>query len=76
MILDTETTGHADDAEIVEIAGNVLLDGLVRPVRSIPSEAIQIHGINAEMLASALTWSQLHEQYESIVARKKRRVQR
>ncbi len=43
MILDTETTGLYD-AEIVELsiidtAGNVLLDTLVRPTRPIPAEA-------------------------------------
>ena len=48
-ILDTETTGLYDDAEIVEISiidenGGVLLDTLVKPLKPIPAEATAIHG--------------------------------
>lgn len=50
-ILDTETTGLSDDAEIVEIAiidkeGNTLLNQLVKPTGRIPPDVIAIHGIN------------------------------
>ncbi|AVJ18298.1 MULTISPECIES: 3'-5' exonuclease [Serratia] len=61
LILDTETTGLGDDAEIVEIsiidcAGNVLVDTLVKPSKPIPVEATKIHGITNEMVASAHSW--------------------
>lgn len=74
VILDTETTGLAD-AEIVEIAiidtaGNVLLDSLVRPTRPIPAEATEIHGITDEMVASAPTWAEIYPQYQASVAGK------
>jgi DNA polymerase-3 subunit epsilon len=58
-ILDTETTGLGDHAEVVQIgviddAGNVLLDNvLVKPVRPIPPDATAIHHITNEMVANA-----------------------
>lgn len=75
VILDTETTGLDADAEIVEIAiidtaGNVLLDTLIRPTRPIPAEATEIHGITDEMVASAPTWAEIYPQYQAIVAGK------
>ena len=50
LILDTETTGLEDDAEICEIAvirhdGSVVLNTLVRPTHSIPAKATRLHGI-------------------------------
>ena len=65
-ILDTETTGLYDDAEIVEISiidenGGVLLDTLVKPLKPIPAEATAIHGITNEMVATAPTWVAIHE---------------
>ena len=74
-ILDTETTGLYDDAEIVEISiidenGGVLLDTLVKPLKPIPAEATAIHGITNEMVATAPTWAAIHEQVAKIVASK------
>ena len=56
MILDTETTGLGSEAEICQIAlitanGEVVFDQLVRPRRSIPREAVGIHGISNEDVA-------------------------
>jgi DNA polymerase-3 subunit epsilon len=64
LILDTETTGLDQFAEIVSIAvvdryGQILIDELVKPTRPIPSEATAIHGIHDDMVAKALTWDQL-----------------
>lgn len=58
VILDTETTGLDDEAQIVQIGllsplGNVLLDTLVKPTAPIPAAATRIHGITNEMVASA-----------------------
>ena len=66
LILDTETTGLGDDAEIVEIAiidqdKNVLLNSLVKPSKPIPPKATAIHGITNEMVANAPSWPMLHE---------------
>ena len=59
VVLDTETTGLYESAEIVSIAvidsdGKTLLDTLVKPVRPIPPEATRIHGITNEMVKDAL----------------------
>ena len=56
--LDTETTGLGSDAELCEMAvvdhrGNVVLNTLVKPLRSIPAAATAIHGIRDEEVASA-----------------------
>lgn len=74
-ILDTETTGLDDRAEIVEISiinesGCVLLDTLVKPFRPIPIEATAIHGITNDMVATAPSWAAIHNQVAEIVANK------
>lgn len=66
VVLDTETTGLRGIDEIVEIsmidaAGNVVLDTLVKPRNPIPVEAAKIHGITDDMVATAPTWSELHD---------------
>lgn len=72
LILDTETTGLGDDAEVVELAvidcaGAVLLDTLVRPSGLVPAEASAIHGITDAMLADAPTWSEIHDRFCDLV---------
>lgn len=64
VVLDTETTGLGDDAEICDIAivgidGRVLLDSLVKPSRPIPAEATAVHGIDDAMVAEAQPWGQV-----------------
>ena len=65
VILDTETTGLNERAEIVELSiidknGNTLFDRLIKPKGHIPRDAEQIHGIsnadveNADSLACCL----------------------
>jgi DNA polymerase III subunit epsilon len=66
-ILDTETTGLDNTAEVVEIsiidhAGNVVFDTLVKPKKPIPAAAAAIHGITNEMVAAAPTWPEIHDQ--------------
>ena len=68
LILDTETTGLGDDAEVVELAvidcaGTVLLDTLVRPSGPVPGEAAAIHGITDAMLVAAPTWPEIHDRF-------------
>lgn len=73
IVLDTETTGLGDDAEICEITildvtGAPILDTLVRPTRPIPVEATAIHKITDAMVASAPSWPEVAEQYAAAVA--------
>jgi len=64
VILDSETTGLDTTDEIVQIAiidlaGTVLLDTLVRPSKPIPPAARSIHHITDEMVADAPTFDQV-----------------
>lgn len=73
LILDTETTGLGDDAEVIEVSvidarGEVLLDTLVRPSGQIPAEASAIHGITDADVATAPTWAEVHERLVELVA--------
>jgi DNA polymerase III subunit epsilon len=63
VILDTETTGLDDRAEICQIAainlaGDALFNSLVRPTTPIPPEASRIHGITNAIveIQMAPTW--------------------
>lgn len=72
VILDTETTGLDEKAEIVEISiidlkGNVLLDTLIKPKRKIPVDVIKIHGITNEMVSNAPTWEEIYKDFRKIV---------
>lgn len=73
LILDTETTGLGEAAEIVEIAlidchGSVLMNTLVRPSLPIPEDASAIHGISNIMVANAPSWLQIRRQFFELVS--------
>lgn len=73
LVLDTETTGLDETAEIVEISlidchGTVLMDTLVRPRLQIPDEASAIHGITGAMVTNAPSWLQIRSQFLELVA--------
>jgi DNA polymerase-3 subunit epsilon len=72
VYVDTETTGIGGRSEIVDIAvvdarGDVLLDSLVKPLVSIPSEASAIHGIYDRDVAFAPSWSGVHHAFTEAV---------
>jgi DNA polymerase-3 subunit epsilon len=61
LYLDTETTGLGSRDEIIEVclldsAGGVLFESLVRPTQPIPTDAVAIHGITDAMVADAPLW--------------------
>ncbi|KZN20423.1 MULTISPECIES: 3'-5' exonuclease [Pseudomonas] len=65
VVFDIEGTGLDADAEIIEItimdmAGNVLVDTLVKPSKPIPEDATNHNGITNEMVAEAPTWPEVH----------------
>ncbi|MGN5124121.1 3'-5' exonuclease [Aeromonas sp. 30P] len=73
QILDTETTGLDDQAEIIEISiidqfGGVVFDSLVKPQKPIPAEATAIHGITNDMVATAPSWADIHDEVCRIVS--------
>lgn len=72
LILDTETTGLDDDAEIVEIAvvdaaGTLEFSALVKPSKPIPEAASAVHGITDEMVATARPWREVWSVVHSLV---------
>lgn len=71
-ILDTETTGIGNYDEIVQIgiinqAGEVLLNELIRPTKPVPREAQAVHGISNERLASAPAFDDVFTRISSIL---------
>jgi DNA polymerase-3 subunit epsilon len=72
IILDTETTGLGEDAEICELAiinirGDELFNRLIKPMRPIPPEASKIHGITDNMVVDAPTWADVHDEIMAII---------
>lgn len=64
-ILDTETSGISDNDEVVQIgvidkAGTIVIDTLVKPHKQLSQQVIDIHGITNEQLADAPTLSDLY----------------
>lgn len=67
LVLDSETTGISESAEIIELAlldttGAVRLDTLVMPKGHIPAAASNVHGITRQDLrkADAPAWPDVH----------------
>lgn len=65
IILDTETTGLDDNAEIVQIAiidgnGNQVVNELVKPSMPIPAAATNVHGITDDMVANVEPWKEIN----------------
>ena len=72
LFLDTETTGLSGMHEICEIAivslaGEVLINTLVRPTIRIDHQTSQIHGITDEMVKDAPTFGDLLPRLEQIL---------
>lgn len=73
--LDTETTGLGEDDEVIEVclmdhAGIVLLNTLVRPLKVIPSEVSKIHGIYEADVMNAPTWDMVHDKLSQLISGK------
>jgi DNA polymerase III subunit epsilon len=73
--LDTETTGLDEQAEIVEIAvidsaGDLVYEALLRPQQPIPPRVIAIHGITDTMVADAPLFWECHQQLNDLLAGK------
>jgi len=71
LILDTETTGLGDEAEICQIAivnqlGETVFDSLVKPRYPIPDEAIAIHGITNEAVEYVPGWKDVRYEIKMI----------
>lgn len=74
VIIDLETSGWGKGfkPEIVQIgivskAGDVLLDALVRPMREIQAQAVEVHGITPERVARAATFNKFEHVFYDIL---------
>jgi len=72
LVLDTETTGLGPTAEICQIAiidsaGTVLLDTLVKPINPIEAGAIAVHGITNAMVEDAPGWKDITALIETLL---------
>jgi DNA polymerase-3 subunit epsilon len=72
IILDTETTGLDHSAEVIQLAlidlaGEVLLDTLIRPTVPPGAGSIRIHGLTAERLATAPLLREYAEQLQTLL---------
>lgn len=68
LVLDTESTGLHENAEVIELAlitldGVILLNTLVQCKDSISLEAERVHGINKAMLADAPNFPEIWKQF-------------
>jgi DNA polymerase-3 subunit epsilon len=75
LILDTETTGLSLRDEIIEIgilniAGEVIFNSLIKPSIAIPPEASDIHGITDEMVQTSPTFSDIYDELVRILRHK------
>jgi DNA polymerase-3 subunit epsilon len=72
VYLDTETTGLDQNDEIIEIsiidhAGTVLLESLVRPTIPIPSDSTCIHGISDSSVKQSPFWNTIWPRVREIL---------
>jgi DNA polymerase-3 subunit epsilon len=79
VVLDTETTGLDERAEIVELAiidkyGNTLFNRLVKPKGIIPYDAQRIHGISNDDVADAPEWRDVYDQAKAVLTAEDRMV--
>lgn len=75
VVLDTETTGLDENAEIVEIAildkdGKALLDTLVKPKNRIPAQASDVHGITNRDVKHAPSWEDIYPIFREVIQNK------
>jgi len=64
LVLDTETTGLGDHAEIIEIgiingSGETVMNTLVKPNTAVPATATAIHGITDDDLLNAPSFTEV-----------------
>jgi len=70
LFLDTETTGldgEICEIAVIDLAGNVLINTLVKPTISIPEDVIAIHGISDERVQDAPTFKDLFPELEKVL---------
>ncbi|WP_394242101.1 exonuclease domain-containing protein [Halopseudomonas laoshanensis] len=77
LVLDCETCGLGEAAEIIEISimtmgGVLLFNSLIKPSLPIPEETTAVHGITDDMVTNAPSWPDVHDKVWELI--KGRRV--
>ena len=70
LILDTETTGlngEICEIAVIDLAGNILINTLVKPTISIPEDVVRIHGISDEAVKDVPTFKELFPELERVL---------
>ena len=72
IFLDTETTGISPkdvviEVGVVDLAGNILYESLIKSSIPVPLDATAIHGIKEGMLTDAPTWKEAWETLNPIL---------
>ena len=75
VAIDVETTGLADDAEIIEVGLAIVENGavvhtwqrLVKPQKPIPKDIAIMTGITNEMVADAPSWIDIEEEFLALI---------
>lgn len=72
LVLDCETCGLGEAAEIIEISimtmgGVMLFNSLIKPADPIPEESSTVHGITDDMVANAPSWPEVHDQVWALI---------
>lgn len=71
LILDTETTGLHDaeivDIAIINVAGDLVLNTLIKPKESIPFEASRIHGITDEIVINSPIFPDIYPRIKTAI---------
>lgn len=75
VLLDTETTGLDNEAEVLELAllstqGEVLFDTLIRPQGPIPAAATAVHQIDASAVAHAPTFGAVYPRLVALLRKR------
>lgn len=74
LVLDTETTGLDNTAEVCQVAvvdgatGKLIMNELVRPSRPIPADASRVHGITDAAVANSPRWTDLYPRFVELIA--------
>ena len=74
IFLDTETTGSGPRDAVIELGivtagGEALVDSLVAPLAPVTSGAQRVHGISAEDLEGAPSFSDVADRVETVVSK-------
>lgn len=76
LVIDVETTGLGDRAEVLSVAavdttGRVLLDAVCLPQGCIPAEASDLHGLTRARLRArgARSWPEVHPEVATLLLR-------